>query len=869
MDRKPLLTFPPQKTNETGIDSLPGGGDRLITPSLPEQYTKFSPRLNSLERQFAEHIRLTDCIEGLTPEKILVLEISGSIQNFTAALNKIQGFEGVQHLFSEEQADDQFYTQSKDGKKSEVKRELYLTMSSQEGIRRLKSLWDNAANNIPLDRGYTPLQHALEQLHDIRYWDVNDRIKETGLLEDWQYRLEDSVIDSQMIPFEIELWFKPTPEHRQLSERLIERIIHNHGGNITGRFAHEGIAYHALRGELPIEAVNLVLSQGGDNLQLMRCDEVMYFRPLGQCGAGSNKNINPILENIQQGELPSTDPKDAVVALLDGLPLEGHTTLKGRIVVDDPDNFSDLYTAPSQQVHGTSMASLIIQGDLSGTELPLETPLYVRPIMAPIKGDMDGRFIEAIPDNYLPLDLIHRAVKRIFEGEGDTDPVAPNVKVINLSVCDPSRLFYRNMSPWARMIDWLSEKYGVLFLVSGGNHVDNLSLTCTESQFKTLSNEEKQNEILRAIQNTRTAKRLMSPAESINAITTNASHSDFFEGEARSNVINPFLSDSMFSPVNPISLGKHNSIKPEIMIPGGRVTYRPNLTLRSTDPLTLSVENAPKTFGPGQKVAVPSPNPGELNGMAYSYGTSNANALASRRIALLHETIKSMREFEDSKALDFAPESVILKALLVHGAELPASETKACMSVFKNAENSRTYKREQSQFFGFGKLNELRIHSCAPNQATLLATGRVKLDHHNEHKFPLPPCLSGKVILRRLVITLAWFAPINANHHEYKKAQLWVSDPKKSDYEKLFDKGHYYHHHLKNGTTFHDIITGDKASPYTEGDSLSIQVNCKPRAGSMSLEIPYALVVTLDTEDTGLPIYEEVSAILQRITVNA
>src|SRR5690606_28802956 len=111
--------------------------------------------------------------------------------------------------------------------------------------------------------------------------------------------------------------------------------------------------------------------------------------------------------------------------------------------------------------HGTTMASLIIHGELDSQETPLRRPLYTRPIMKPNPYAFGIRS-EHIPEDILPVDLIHRAVRRIFEGDGDEGPVAPNVKVINISIGDLSRPFDRQMSPWAKLLDFLSLKYNVL-----------------------------------------------------------------------------------------------------------------------------------------------------------------------------------------------------------------------------------------------------------------------------------------------------------------------------------------------------------------------------------------------------------------------
>src|SRR6202008_4337933 len=76
----------------------------------------------------------------------------------------------------------------------------------------------------------------------------------------------------------------------------------------------------------------------------------------------------------------------------------------------------------------------------------------------------------------LLVDLVHRAVRRMFEGDGGQNPSAPQVLVVNLSIGDRSRPFDREISTLARLIDWLSWKYRVLFVVSAGNNRDNITL---------------------------------------------------------------------------------------------------------------------------------------------------------------------------------------------------------------------------------------------------------------------------------------------------------------------------------------------------------------------------------------------------------
>tara|TARA_R110001592_G_scaffold360085_1_gene667898 strand:- start:680 stop:2788 length:2109 start_codon:yes stop_codon:yes gene_type:complete len=696
---------------EKKIDPLPRGGPSLTAPNATSQFTRFKPKLDRLDQQFAENISLSDSVDGASPERILVLEVAGSVKEFANALQKVEGFEYLNSFLTDDYVEEESVYTGKGEKVKLVKREVFLTMSNLDGLRRLVSHWKKISDTGNADYGFAPLR--------------------------------------------------------------------------------------------------------------------------------------------------------------DALPLENHEALSNRIVVEDPDDFSDIYESPLEQMHGTAMASLIIHGDRNAKDRPLDSFLYVRPILAPGNPGFDGKRRECIPEGVLPLDLIHRSVKRMFDGDGGEDPTAPNVQVINLSVCDPRQLFDRNLSPWARMLDWLSYKYNVLFIVSAGNHLDDIELSITNGEFSALSGVDREKLIVKELSQSRWAKRIMAPAESLNAITVKSTHHDHFEGEpTHPDIIDPFKTDLMFSPINPVSLGKANGIKPELMASGGRVTYK-NAAFLDSENVRLKIVNTPKPFGPGHKVAIVSKTAGVINAYGYSYGTSNAAALATRRAALLHESVRSMREFEQEGSLDNAPESLILKALLVHGAEMPSEATALFKELFKTEKNSKTFKGEQSHYFGYGSLQEQRIHACAPNQATLIRTGKLLQDQSDIYSFPLPPCLSSVKEERRMIVTLAWFAPINPLHNEYIQAQMWVSDPKKTS-PLNFSDGDYYHHHQKKGTVFHDIVRGDKASPYLHGDECKIRVNCKARAGGKGLEIPYALVVTLDTTNQSLPVYGEVKSILdQKLTQSA
>ena len=207
---------------------------------------------------------------------------------------------------------------------------------------------------------------------------------------------------------------------------------------------------------------------------------------------------------------------EAVIALLDGVPLANHRLLAGRVQIDDPDNWEADYVA-SERVHGTSMASLIIHGDLNERNAPLARPIYVRPIMKPTPSPNTLR-PEGVPENCLAVDLIHRAVRRLFEGNQSEEPIAPQVRIINLSIGDRGRQFNQSMSPIARLLDWLSVKYGILFVVSAGNHQTSIPLGISLNDFEALQPNEKEARTIRALYRDARLRKLLSPAESVNSL---------------------------------------------------------------------------------------------------------------------------------------------------------------------------------------------------------------------------------------------------------------------------------------------------------------------------------------------------------------
>ena len=349
--------------------------------------------------------------------------------------------------------------------------------------------------NLRFPRGLAKLKEVFVHLREIRQWSAEDRIRETGLFEDWNERL---IANQATVPYEAELWYRGSPAQRELAESYVSSVVESFGGEILQRCVIQEINYHAQYGIVPGQHAKEMMETLADNndISLLKCDDVMYVRPVGQCSIGTPEDVplDVISDDDTSTESPNGEP---LIALFDGMPLTGHQSLDQRLMVDDPDGFEVQYQA-HERVHGTAMSSLICLGDISEGGPPVDRKLYVRPIMKPYT-DFLGKPIETIPPDILPVDLIHRAVRRLYEHEDGEPPAAETVRVINLSICDVSRPFTFGMSPLARLLDWLSFKYGVLFVVSAGNYAQDIELNVPRSDFNSLGGDQIESAVIEAV----------------------------------------------------------------------------------------------------------------------------------------------------------------------------------------------------------------------------------------------------------------------------------------------------------------------------------------------------------------------------------
>lgn len=457
----------------------------------------------------------------------------------------------------------------------------------------------------------------------------------------------------------MELWYRQDKIRQIKAEEIVRNNVSDVAGKVISRALIPEINYHALLVELPRQQVELFLAKGAESVQLLTADEIMFVSPYKPMALGWQDNDSiaddDLIKGIalNEGERIQGKPR---VALLDGLPVSNHGALRGRLIIDDPDDLENHYPVIKRQ-HGTEMASLIIHGDLNEPDSPLDRPLYVRPIMESVEGI---GCMEQVISNVLFPDLLIRAVRRIMEGDGDSEAVAPSVRIINLSIGDPARVLTRRMSPGGRVLDWLAVNYNLLFIVSAGNH-NEIPITIP---VEALSNiESARTAAVQATFNNSLLLGILSPGDAINVLTIGATHNDKADAIDVPDTVLDITRANFPAHYSGRGPGINRSIKPDLYYMGGRVVYEhPVITSEQQGNIDLEIADS-SVVGPGVRAAVPSRG-GAINGTKFCTGTSNAAALVT------HEASKLFDILEEGNSENNLPDALyhplLVRALLVH-----------------------------------------------------------------------------------------------------------------------------------------------------------------------------------------------------------
>lgn len=835
----PLLLFP-HAGRPIRREDLPPSIPQVSLPSTARQGERLSPKFEQLQSILEARTLSLANAPGENPELVLVFEIIGQVNEFVKAVSLINDLHWLAETIKNNIEPDADFSIIDDSTKS-LEGRLFLIGTNLQALRQIHSLWSSYIENptVRFTQGLGRWKGVFKQLKDVRFWSAADRIS-LEVRAYWEDLLNSG---ATVIKFEIEAWCYESLANNRLTITEITTLVERLDGRVLSKALIKEIAYHGFLVEMPSDKVRELLSNLPPELALS--ERVMFFRPIGQSIAERNDEPSLLPAITPPTDIPAGLP---IVGLLDGLPLQNHPVLAGRLIVDDPDGWESTYAANDRN-HGTAMASLITVGNLDDVLNPLKRPIYVRPILRPNNSAIRVPRDEESPSDELLIDLVHRAVRRIFESEGDSQPVAPTIKVINLSIGYKDGIFDNVLSPWARLLDWLSYKYKVLFIVSAGNLQSELVLDIPRDTLSNLPQARIKSLAIQSLLSDSLNRRLISPAESINSLTIGAIHEDLISTPPPPRSHDVFTRGGV-SPISRIGHGYLRSVKPDLLFSGGKVLYREALHSPPNKTILTLVRNS---FAPGHRVAAP-PALGTEN-TKYTRGTSNATALATRAAALAHEVIETLRS-QSPNIIPAKYDAVLIKALLAHGAEWGVLKD-TILNAFPSITDHHKKSNLVSRNLGYGVADVDKALSCTQQRVTVIGFGAVGHDQSLVYRLPLPPALRATTIERKLTVTLSWLSPINAKNARYRTARLWV-DPHNRD---LGTERHNCDwRHVKRGTLQHEICLGRHALAFAEGDEVVFTVNCINETGVRFEEpVNFAICVSLEVaQDINVQLYNEV-----------
>lgn len=759
---------------------------------------------------------------GLAPERLLVFEVRGSISSFAAAIQQVAGLE----LVDEEELE---------GDEGDDHPCAYLLVPDMAALRNLESLWRRWQAG-QLVRGETTWANVFEHLRDLRPWGPNDRVHPSD--RTFLATIVDGREDDELIRVEIELVFRSNDVAARESEAEASGAIVARGGAIVSRARLADISYHALLADIPAWAVREIIEQRIEGIAGL--ESVMHIRPQSEATT---------VEIADPAEIPLADGAERalgepILALLDGVPVSAHRQLAAHIDLDDPFELEPDALVESR-AHGTAMASLIIHGDLNRNEDRLPRKIHVVPVMG--NGD-------TFPHDRLVVDLIYLAVTQLREQR-------PGVVIVNLSLGNRYRPFHNQLSPWARLLDRLSYRFGLLFVVSAGNQITDFGITAyaTVREYEDADGQSRATSMITALHGIMAERRLLSPAETVNGITVGGGNVDSVAPVDRAlarALIDPYPDHLMANPSSSLGPGFARSVKPDILMPGAREHMR---FVRNHTHIDLVPAAASR--GAGLRVAAP-PRGGRENLDGYTNGTSAAAALASRTCHRIHDALEAAYG-EEFLRLPPSQRAVLLKALLVHPAQWPQDTADLIKSTLGPTGRGQASKQKDNirRFMGYGYVDADDAVACAADRATFFATGLLGVDRIVTIDVPVPVAIGGKARPHSLSATVAWFSPVSPGRKSYRSCRLKILKPAELDALAVSVHGWQPDENQSNrGTVFSRCWSGENSPVVTPNMTIPLVVQRDPDQGAPVDEvIPFGLAVTIAMPGE-VALYDEVRA---------
>ena len=856
MTDRPILRLPDSRPARR----IRGGAARFPRPrgaGRRRQGERFRQEFDRIEAALARDdaaLELRRDPVGIAPERALVFVTAVAIADFTRAAQLV----GLEVLSEIELEDD--YDLPADliaehpGAASPT---LYATMPTQDAFNRLLRLWRRYQANREPERDYAPWWRLFDMLAELRPWGPEDRLTADNRVE-FENRLPFD--DETEVRLELEHW--PTRDRDQLRQwrRETEARIAALDGRVIDRSAiHEGsFVYDAMLVGLAAGDVRAMLNDPAAPNGLATLDGLQFVVP--QTIAQS------LPSHSQPTELDQADFSDFDLAspfrvlLLDGTPIAGHRSLDGGVAIEDVHDLVDRSLVATRR-HATSMASLILRGDLESDGHPVrDSRLLAIPLLVDIE---DGA---TSPEDRLFVDLVHTALQRAFRGD---EPLAPEAFAVNFSIGVRGSHFAGRISSLARLLDWWATEEGILFVVSAGNVEHDLHIRATTvGEFEALSLPERQELVRTAQHQHRYERTLLAPSEALNVLTVGAASLDLAPprmDSAPGAVEIQAEGETLPALPSGLGMGPFRTIKPDLIGVGGHHEVR---ALAAGDDLRL------RAISPSARTGLSVATAGLGSPQSQSRGTSCAAALVTRSLLNAAATLTEEDGPYEGRDLSRNDLALLTRALAINATRWP--DTAKALYAEKLAAPGGRFQQageEVARQFGYGFLDP-QLMSEAPLQGvTLVGLGQVRMDQGTIFDMPLPPSLSGDRVHRSMLVTLTWFSPVEPTRARYRLAAL---EAIAADGDVLEDDAEDKHWRLamkseppavaliKRGTVWSRRLVHNRvrAPDFENGATLPIRVQCRDASGGgldPDLDISFAIAVTLEVAPTAeYDVHEEI-----------
>ncbi len=379
-------------------------------------------------------------------------------------------------------------------------------------------------------------------------------------------------------------------------------------------------------------------------------------------------------------------------------------------------------TPADQHGHGTRVGGVAVFGNVQAC---YESGAFSSPIIlfsARVLND-DNVF----DDEKLIINQMRSAIR--------TFKKAPHrCRVFNLSLGTRDATDLQRQSPWAEALDIIARDEQVLLIVSAGNNFSLLTHNPRDAE-AALTNHPRHFYDPQSV--------LADPATAAIAITVGAlvEHDvpSARQGAGSADLIRPLGKRAEPSPFTRVGPGLANAVKPEFVDFGGNFVwegtgnvYRRIATNQGVSVMSFEREHTKRLF-------------------AFDSGTSYAAPRLARVAALVWHTLRT--------DLGRDPQANLVRAVLATAASVPQPS--------RDLLEGTLDKESVMRVCGYGQVDEELARLSSDRRVTLIAEGKLQVDHFRIYEVPAPVEFRRAKGEKRITVALAYDPPVRRRRLDY------------------------------------------------------------------------------------------------------